>query len=461
MTSMGMTVRSKLRLRVQNVLFLLLFGAVIGLLAWLSSRYVLQMDWTAGGRNTLSKASQELLARLDGPLRITAYARDNSSLRGGIQMLVNRYQRYKPEVELTFVNPDAVPEQVRALGITAEGELYLEYQGHGERLQRLTEQNLTNALQRLSRRQERTVLFLTGHGERHPAGIANHDLGNFGRELERTGMKLRELNLVKEAGIGKDAAVLVIASPQVALLPGEVRLVQDYLDGGGNLLWLLEPNEEANLQSLADALGIQRLPGVVVDADTPLLGIDNPAFAVVADYGPHPITDSLQTLTLFPTAAGLEARPVEGWEPEELLLTQPRSWTETGALNGEIHFDPDSEERAGPLTLGVALSRIRPGQASEPDAPGAPRQRVVVVGDGDFLSNAYLGNGGNLTLGLNMLNWLSQDDKLIAIRAKAAPDQTLQLSARALLIIAGGFLVVLPLVLLGSGWLLWWRRQRR
>ena len=144
--------KSRMRIRVENILFVLLFLSAVGLLGWLSTRYHVQEDWTVGGRNTLSASSQELLARLTGPVRITAYVREDEALRTGIQDLVARYQRHKADITLAFVNPDASPEQVRQLGITApDGELLIEYQGRTERLSSISEQDMTNALQRAAR----------------------------------------------------------------------------------------------------------------------------------------------------------------------------------------------------------------------------------------------------------------------------------------------------------------------
>ena len=450
-----MGILRRIRLHLQNLLWLLIFLFAIGLAAWLSTQHVVQLDWSAGERNTLSPASRKLLTRLPGPVHVTAFVRDHSSLRNRIQTLVGRYQRYKPDMALNFVNPDAVPEQVRSLGITRDGELYLQYQGQGERLQQLTESGLSHALQRLRRARERVLLFLAGHGERKPNGQANHDLGIFGRKLERTGIKAQELSLAKQPHIPKDADALVIASPQVALFSGEVQLILDYVKQGGNLLWLLEPDGVMGLERLAEVLGVTLLPGVVVDADAPAFGIDNPAFALVSDYPTHPVTKALPALTLFPAAVGLALPSLPNWEAQPLLTTQPRTWNEVGSLRGAVRFDANRGEQLGPLTLGVTLTRPRPVQNE------ASQQRIVIIGDGDFLSNAYLGNGSNLTLGLNLMNWLSQDDTLLAIHIQEAPDQTLHLTNAALLVIGSSSLIIFPTLLLASGWLLWWRRQRR
>ena len=442
------------RLWLQNQLFTLLFALAMGLLAWLSTRYPLQADWTANGRNTLSAASQALLARMDAPIQITAYVREQPALRDAIARVIGRYQRYKPDLTLHFVNPDLLPDRARELGISGDGLLYVGYGGRSEKLQQLNEQALTRVLQRLSRPGERAVLFLDGHGERKPLGIANHDLGTFGQELEKIGIRPRPLNLVAEARIPTDAAALVIAGPRTPLAPGAVEAILEYVRQGGHLLWLRDPDEPAVLQPLAAVLGIAFLPGVVVDADAPGLGIQNPAFIPIADYGPHPITEKLRAPALLPQAAALTVQSGGGWTAAVLLESQPRSWTETGPLEGPMQFDPDSAERSGPLTVGVALVRPRPDAALS-------QQRIVVIGDGDFLSNTYLGNGANLELGLNMCNWLTVDEVPILIPPRTVPDPNLTLSAGALALIAAVFLIGLPVILMASGWLIWFRRRRR
>ncbi|MDG4552173.1 MAG: GldG family protein [Candidatus Contendobacter sp.] len=448
------------RLWLQNQLFTLLFGLVIGLLAWLSTRYPMQADWTANGRNTLSAASQTLLARMDGPIRVTAYVREQSAPRDAIARLIGRYQRHKPDLTLRFANPDLTPDRTRELGITQESELYVEYRGRGAKLQQLGEQSLTQALQRLSRPQEQVVLFLDGHGERKPLGIANHDLGAFGRELEKIGIRPRPLDLAAKGRVPVEAAALVIAGPQLPLSPDVVEAIVGYVRQGGHLLWLLEPDDPSNLQPLAAALGIARWPGVVVDADAPSLGIKNPAFVPIADYGPHPITETLRAPALLPMAAAMNVRSDAGWTVTALLESQSRSWTETGPLDGPLRFDPDRAERPGPLTVGVALVRPRPGLTPDLNPPAVHRQRVVVIGDGDFLSNTYLGNGANLELGLNIFNWLTLDEPPILIAPRTTPDPDLNLSEGALALIAATFLVGLPGMLLICGWLIWFRRRR-
>lgn len=480
--------KTHLEIRLQNLLFSLLFLVIVGLLAWLSTKYSAQFDWTASHRHTLSEASRKTLELLKDPVKVTAYARENQQTRERIRDQVERYGRFKQDLTLNFVNPDTQPDKVRELGITVDGELIVEYQGRTEKIQEAGETALTNALQRLATAAERHVVFLEGHGERSPQGQANHDLKQFADELERKGITVSLVNLAANPAIPDNTDVLVLAGPRANLLLGEVALIDAYVKKGGNLLWLSDPGDSHGLGALADSLGIKFLPGVVVDASTQLLGIDDPTFALVADYPAHPITMNFQEMTLFPSAAALEKSGQGNFQIEPLFSTLPRSWTETGPIEGKIAFDADKGEHQGPLHIGFALTRQvtpekpaeppkanppKPGEAAKPEAgkkpegeaktePAKPQQqRIVVTGDGDFLSNAYLGNGGNLDLGVNIIQWLSRSDALINIPAKTAPDRKLELSPVASGMIATGFLFLLPLALIGTGAAIWFQRRRR
>jgi len=457
---MRVTRKSRLRIRLENVLFVVLFLAAMGLLAWLSTRYNLQADWTAGGRNTLSAASQALLDRLEGAVRITAYAREEEVLRSRIRDLVERYRRHKGDMELRFVDPDNVPDKIRELGIAVDGELVIEYAGRSEHLQSHTEQAMTNALQRVTRTGERRLVFITGHGERRPLGQANHDLGDWGRQLEQRGFRLEGLNLAERGAIPEETAVLVLAGPQVNLLPGEVQIIQGYVERGGNLLWLADPGSLRGLGPLAEQLGLEFQPGVIVDPTTQIFGIDNPAMALVSGYPFHPLTQDFDLLTVYPQAVGILADPPAPWESRPFLTTSGHAWSETGDLAGEVRFEEETD-LSGPLDIGVALTRDLTAGEPSSDEAGRQTQRIAVVGDGDFLSNAFLGNGGNLDMGLSLANWLASDDALIAVPAKVAPDLSLALSKTQAAVIGIGYLVGAPLLLLVAGLFIWMRRRRR
>ncbi len=474
---MQVTPKSRFQVRLQYYLFIVLFIVAMGLLAWISNRYSFEADWTANQRNSLSPASIALLERIQGPVTITAFASDDNpdQLRVPISEFIGRYQRYKPDIELRFINPETSPQLVRDMGIRVDGELVVEYQSRTEHVQRLNEQALTNALQRLMRSGERKIVFVTGHGERNPDGDANFDLGEFTRRLTAKGFRFASVNLVKEGGVPEDTAVLIIAGPQVNYLPGEVALVRDYVKKGGNLLWLHDPGDLKGLKPLAEELGIFFVPGIIIDPTITLyIDTDETTAVLITPQPVHPITRGYNNVALFPQATGINFRADNGWIVTEFLTTSENSWSETGPLVATPEYDEGKDVR-GPLAIGLAMSReaptaaagAEPGEAgaaaagADPDDAGSAQQRVVVMGDGDFIANTYLGNAGNMDLGMNILNWLSHDDSFIAIPARAAPDTSLTLGFAGWVIIKVFFALILPLALLGSGIAIWLRRRKQ
>lgn len=457
--------RSHRRLRLQNVLFVLLVLGLVGMLGWLSQTWRYTADWSQAARNTLTAKSRDVLDIVDGTIRMTAYVGPQPVMRRSIRDLVERYRRAGASVELEFVNPETNPGLARELGIRRGGELIVRHGEREERLQRISEQSITNALARLTRDSTRWVVFLQGHGERKPHGDANFDLGRFGERLGQRGFQVQTLRLAQMPHIPDNTDLLVIASPRSAYLPGEMALVRQYVRDGGHLLWLSEPARsdagqarEERLPGLATDLGIRRRDGVVVDAGARLFGTDTPDFAVVDDYGDHPVTAGLEQLSLFPQAVALEAAGTRGWSHTGLLRTRAESWTETGPIEGEIDFDASAGEARGPLTLGFAGRR---GPSQSGDEPAPVGQRIAVIGDGDFLSNAYLGNGMNLDLGMRLVNWLVGDGGHVNIPPDTAPDARLDLPWAAVVALGFGFLLVLPLALLATGLVIGWRRRRR
>jgi ABC-type uncharacterized transport system involved in gliding motility auxiliary subunit len=269
--------------RVQGLLTLLLLLILAALLAWASTRHVVVFDWTRNGRHTLADASVRVLSQMEGPISIVSYAREQTTLRQGVSQFLDKFRRIKPDIDYRFVNPDNVPDEVRQLGISINGELVIQYQGRTEHVRKADEGEVINALLRLTRNQETWIAFIEGHGERNPSGKANHDLGDWGNYLTTRGYRIRALNLAQISAIPDNTAVVVLAGPQVALLPGETRLLISYLQQGGNLLWLTDPGEAELTRELANYLGVQIANGTIVDVAGQLIGINDPSITMLTE----------------------------------------------------------------------------------------------------------------------------------------------------------------------------------
>ena len=465
----------------QNLIQQLISGAlilgVIVMLGVLSVRYNVKHDWTFNKRNTISAASQKQLANMKDPIRVVAFAYPGAPERASVQFFVEQYQRFKKDVSVDYIDPTSQPQKVKEYNISFAGEVVVEYQGRRENLRALSEQNITGALQRLSYTGEKWIVFLEGHGER--AVVDAQDQGaytRFAQVLKDKGLNFQSLNLVKTPAIPDNTSVLVIASPQSALLEGEIKLIDAYVEKGGNLLWLADPDHPPGLAPVAERLGIKWQDGYAVFPEYELLGTGHPGIFAALDYPPSPVTRGLDRVTLFPLVRSIaaDARPDSGWTATPLLTSSPEAWLETQPISEEgVTLDTAAGDVAGPLTIGMTLTREVPDpdvettdeqqEGDEENAESAPtrEQRVVLVGDADFISDGSLSQLGNQQLGLNIVQWLASRDAQLDIDVPKAPDTNLFLPNWAMVLIGGGFVILLPLLLIGTGVTRWLLRRRR
>lgn len=456
-------------LQLKNIAYSLLLLLAAIALYQLVAFYPVHWDATQNASNSLSPSSVDTLKQLDGAINITMYANSKDAELGDIEQMVRDfielYQRYKPDITLTFVDPVKEPEAMRKAEIRANREMVVEYGGRSEHLTLLNEQSLTSALLRLAHTKNQKLMYVDGHGERKLDGIANHDLGDFGKKLRQNGFQLSSLNLALAQDVPGNGSVLVITQPQIDLLPGEVDKIMRYVDSGGNLLWLLDAEPLHGLERLAAKLGILLTPGTITDPDAQKMNAPS-NWTLGASYPPHPVTRNFNLITAFPYARALgredsgsedssgQADSAAGrvrniaWQRSTLVEAASNGWVSRTPIPKKPHFDKN-RDIPGPFSLAIALERTVDER----------EQRIVVVGSGSFLANAYAGNGGNLDLGINMVNWLTHEENLITAQPRATLDSAITLSKTQLSLISYTFVIGLPLLLAAIGGVLWWRRR--
>lgn len=456
----------RLQMLAQNWFFVLLFLLLIVLLGYLASQYHVAKDITQANRNILTPGSVNVLKSMQGPVNVTVFATKDDADRGdtfrkGMIDFMARYQREKKDIHLKFINPSEEPKLAQEANIKQDGEVVVEYNKRTEHIfPPIAEQEMTNLLVRLARTNQQAVMFLDGHGERHLQGIKNHDIGEFGKKLEEKGFKFANPDLTIAQAVPSNGAMLVIASPQVDLSEIEAKKIKAYLEAGGNLLWLLDNDNLHGLKEVADYLGLTISRGIVVDMTAAQYGADaKVAFASL--YGDHPITRNFQLRTLFPEAHEVDAKASDelGWKVARLVEVAPNGWLESdkilnGGKNQKAVFDEKKDKR-GPINIGVALEREY----------GKKGQRVVVMGNGNFLSNTFITNGGNLDFGINIVNWLAGDDKLITIQPMPLKDINVTIpsddtSRLVAWTVFHGFQFFIPIGVFIAGFWLWWKRRK-
>jgi len=460
-----MKINRKLRFQlfVQNGFFVVLFLLLIVLLGYITSQYRVARDITQANRNLLTQGSVNILKQMNGPVNITVFAtkddaNSGDNFRKGMIDFIARYQREKKDIYLKFINPSEEPKLAQEMGIKTDGEIVVDYQKRVEHIvPPMAEQEMTNLLVRLSRTNKAPIMYLDGHGERNLIGVKNHDLGEFGKQLESKGFKFANPDLTVAPAVPQNGAMLVIASPQVGVSEIEAKKIVNYLAHGGNLLWLLDDDNYRGLESVAAYLGLNVSSGLVLDMASAQYGADaRVAFASL--YGEHAITKNFMLRTLFPESHQVTAKGTfeNGWKVSNLVEVAPNGWLSGGKLGkDETPTFNEAIDKRGPINIGVALERTFEKKG----------QRVVVMGNANFLSNTFITNGGNLDLGINMVNWLAGDDRLITIQPMPLKDINVRIpDTKTGVAIAWtvfhSFQYFFPLAVMITGFLLWWKRRK-
>jgi ABC-type uncharacterized transport system involved in gliding motility auxiliary subunit len=454
---------------VATVSVLVALGVVVAA-NYLGARQNKRWDLTANQQNSLSEQTVKVLQSLDAPVKFTVFDRQTEFDR--FRTRLDEYGYQSTNVSADYVDPDTKPVVAKEYAIDRYGTVVVEYKGRRERAASDSEQDLTNAIIKVVSGRERSVYFLSGHGEKDPTRTERDGYSAVAETLKRDNYKVDKLVLAQQKDVPADATVVVVAGPTSDLLPEEADALRRYLTAAGKLMVMVDPMLEGgrtlpNLQSLVKEWGMDFGSNVVVDVSG---ATNDPSLAVAANYPAHQITEGFATLTIYPLSRSVEIAQAgaNGRNPQPLVETSQRSWAETSldTLNSGtgVKMDEDQGDRTGPITVAAAVSAPATPPATptaapaEADAP-KPESRLVVFGDSDFPSNAYGGIAGNPDLFANSVNWLAQQENLIAIRPKAANDRRVTITARQQ---QGIFLVsilLVPAMVFGAGIYTWWRRR--
>lgn len=434
------------------------FIGILILLNYLAGRYHYRYDATELKEHTLSPQSVQVLAEVDKPVAIIGFFAADDYRRENFEKLLEQYLYRSDYLSYAVIDPDREPLKARQYEPIPYGGLLLQCGERTATVYMPDEQDVTSALLKVVSEEQKVIYFLTGHQEHDPEGYGDDGYSRVADALRDQNYEVRTLNLAVTTTVPSDAAVVVVAGPQTVLLDDERTRLQSYLIQGGKALIMLDPLYGADLDDVLAAWQVRFGGGVVIDPASSLLG--GVAAPVVSGYRFSQITKDLP-MTFFPLA-----RPVErmGEDPtgsitfSPLAETTDQSWAEQDTAATEVRFD-EGEDTPGPLTLMATLEAPPVPGSEEVEANPGLKTRLVLIGDSDFASNEYAGSLGNGLLFLNAVNWLAEEESLIAIGPKTTQPRTLFLSRVQANTIFFVGVILIPLALLVAGVVVWWRRR--
>lgn len=364
----------------------------------------------------LSATSESLLKKIEAPITITLFSTHIEDYHQA-QFLIAKYQAIKPNIKLhwrqeSYAHSNDYSGPALQVSMGAQKEMIDLLRNP------LNESTISQRLFKLRNKDEQWIVFLQGHNEPSPFGSQATDYDLLRIALQNQGFKVQALSLTHTPVIADNTRLLVIASPKTRLLPKEEQLIAQYLFQRGSLLWLIG-NDSHPQPFLSELFQVKRLPGTIVDLHGHQLGTPHPAITIIDTYPSMPFS-APKALCAFPFAVALSLENNHDWQTQPLLLTHDKSWTESGALSGALAYEPEKNEVAGPLVLGVSLTK-------KPTLNSQTEQRIAIIGNSRFLSNGVIENYGNLAFGLNLIHWLRHDDQLISLEQPTNQDELLHI----------------------------------
>lgn len=413
-----------------------------------------RFDWTADARFELAPATHETCAGLALPARATHFFERNDPGSRRTRFLLESFAAADC-FEVRERDVELAEAELDLFGVTTANSVVIEYDAYYEVIERATEGSLLEALLRLSGGPERTVYVAIGEGEGDLRSGAPAGYSGLREALVTEGYVLKSLVTLAAREIPEDADALLVIAPQRPLHPSARDSILRYVEGGGRLVALLEPGQDAGLAELVASFGIESRPELVVDARfADLEGTARGTGVLVSTYADHPITKGLEArhMSFFPGVRPLD--PARKPEPDDRLqavvYSSPDAWLSDAVEAARRGLAPTrASERLERFALAVA-GRY-PREAGE--------GRVVVFGDAEFASNRYLRALYNLDLIVNALHWATEREPAITRRPKVLTPYQTPLPPQTTLQMLYGVGLLVPELLLIVGGIVWIRRR--
>ena len=448
---------------------IILTSVFLGVLIFINlliHRHKQRFDFTEANLFTLAPQTKKFITNLPREVNLTAFYQIETPEKNAFENLIAGYLEKTEKIGITYIDPDKNPAVTKQYGVTTYGTIVLESGSKETKIQNATEENLTNALLKVTRDEQKVIYFLEGHGENQINSTENEGHQTAKKNLEQDGFIVKPLLLLQTGEVPKDASTLVIAGPKKPIQKEEQKALNSYLEKGGAVMMLLDPKSKHGMDAFLRNWGVELGDNIVIDPMSKLFGGDFAA-PVVNQYSAHDITSEFVLPTIFPIIQSVKAIPTAKIETVELLKTSVNSWGESSFESGTVKFDVDTDLK-GPVPVAVVATKLlRPeeddahdeNEETQEQEIKKPKATLVVIGDSDFSNNRYSNFSGNGDFFLNTVSWLAEEENLISIRPKEKRNSPIHLtSAWGSAIFVLGILIF-PGVVAGTGIRIWWRRR--
>jgi hypothetical protein len=458
-----------------------LAGFVFALILVLAERHNHRFDLTPTKSFILSDEARRIAQGTRVPVRITVfYNSQESGQRRQLEDLLQLFTDASSQISYRLLDLDRSPALAKKYSISSFNTGVMEAAQQVHQLTTVDEEEITNGLLKLTRPQPRTLCFVAGHGEHSPQDSGERTgYSEVAKALEKENFEIRTLSTLPADGVPAECTVVLLPGPTRSFLPGEADLLSRYLDDGGRVLLMIDPNAPESVVQFLARYDVRAGNDLVVDERNRFYGADSfmPRVPIFDESTFRKKLDTAAVFALARTVSPIEDKDNKRIKVLLIALTSPDSWARVdgGTVpEGTVHFRRETD-KPGPLPVGLMVTDAPAGDASKSSATenadeqgGAPSAgkvgRMIVFGDSDFASNLYLNLLGNKDLFMSSVGVLTEDEELIAMRRKGLPHGSISpvfLTAWQGRLIFWAAVVAEPASFAVLGMLITWRRRRR
>lgn len=431
-----------------------------------------KLDLTENRMFSLSDQTEKIVKNLDQEIRIIGLYQTGQENRMFDEIL-QKYRKINKNISITYIDPVKNPtfsskytkdgtnlregsyivesdERFKIIDYYDLFNIRADQYGNTRAESLALEQRITNAIQYVIADKLPVIYTLEGHMEQE----LPYELR---QQLELENYEIKTLSLLTEESVPSDATVLMVVAPQRDITAEEEQKIREYLENQGRAIFLMEitENEMPNFSSLLKSYGVALNRALVIEGDRNNY-FQNPAW-IIPNMESHEIITPMRSNKMQVLAIGAQGIEIldekkRSIEVSPLLVTSDNAWGRTDLSSTTV--EKEEGDLDGPFNVAVAIAdKEWNDETSEYD-----ETKLIVVGDSELL-NPQFASIGNTDFILNSLNWLHDEQESISIRPKSLTTRYLRINAFQKLVIAGIVVILIPLVILGAGFVMWLRRR--
>ena len=147
------------------VMIIVLVLGILVLANYIFSKYHHRFDFTEAKLHSLSDQTVTVLKNLKQDVNIKSFFLEGNYNQARMENLIKIYSYHTTRIKHEFIDPDKNPGLVKRYEVTEDGTSILESGDKESRITAVGEEDITNAIIKVSRESKKVIYWLEGHGE--------------------------------------------------------------------------------------------------------------------------------------------------------------------------------------------------------------------------------------------------------------------------------------------------------